>query len=392
MTVGARSQAKNQLRVPALSIRQGDKSVFLFGVDGKLLPTFAAISRVHRDELELMGYQRPEVTSHVRAIRRYLESDSPLLPNAIVLAFDHRVRFEPAPGSADTDYSVPGTLIIPQDPDGDDHEKTAWVVDGQQRTAAIRDADIDSFPVGVVGFVATDAKEQRSQFILVNSTKPLPKGLIHELLPETTGKLPDTYARRKLPAYLIGRLNTESDSPFKGAIATPTMKDGYITDNSVLRMIEHSIYEGALYQYRDPATGDADEEQMLLHLKVVWSLVEATWRQEWKLPPRKSRLTHGAGIQAMGYVLDTLTGDVAAPELLGLELERALRPLRAVCAWTSGTWEFGPDDVRKWNQIQNTPNDRQVLTRYLLSQLPDRSPIRTGGRTRWSQPRLGEAE
>lgn len=384
MTDRARPPMTSELRVPALRIRQGEKSIFLFGVDGKLLPTFAAISRIHRDELELMGYQRPEVTAHVRAIRRYLESDGALLPNTIVLAFDHRVRFEKAPASAGTEYSEAGTLVIPQDPDGEDHEKTAWVVDGQQRTAAIRDADVDSFPVGVVGFVATGAKEQRSQFILVNSTKPLPKGLIHELLPETTGKLPDAYARRKLPAYLIGRLNTESDSPFEGAIATPTMKDGYITDNSVLRMIEHSIYEGALYQYRDPFSGEADEEQMLLHLKVVWSLVEATWRQEWKLPPRKSRLTHGAGIQAMGYVLDTLTGDVAAPELLGLELERALRPLREVCAWTSGTWEFAPDDVRKWNQIQNTPNDIRLLTNFLLGQVPGRGVARSGPRMRKS--------
>lgn len=362
----------NEIRLPALRIRQGSKFVYLFGVDGKLLPTFAAISRIHRDEMQLMGYQRPEVTSHVRAIRRYIESEGSFLPNAIVLAFDDRVTFEPIGAPNIAEYSVPGTLIIPLDPDGGDLVKAAWVVDGQQRTAAIRDAEIDSFPIGVVGFIATGASEQRSQFILVNSTKPLPKGLIHELLPETTGKLPDAYARRKLPAYLIGRLNMESDSPFAGAIATPTMKDGYITDNSVLRMLEHSIYDGALYQYRDPFTGEADEEQMLLHVKMVWSLVRATWAQEWSLPPRKSRLTHGAGIQAMGYVLDTLTADVAAPEVPGLDLDEAIRPLRAVCAWTSGTWQFGDDDVRKWNQIQNTPNDIRVLTNYLVRQLPKR--------------------
>lgn len=361
---------RNQICVPALRIRQGGKFVYLFGVDGKLLPTFAAISRIHRDELELMGYQRPEVTSHVRAIRRYLESEGSFLPNAIVLALDERVVFEESGVQTGTEYSVHGTLVIPVDPDDGDQEKAAWVVDGQQRTAAIRDADVDSYPVGVVGFIADDAREQRSQFILVNSTRPLPKGLIHELLPETTGKLPDAYARRKLPAYLIGRLNTENDSPFVGSIATPTMKDGYITDNSVLRMLEHSIYDGALYQYRDPFTGDADEEQMLLHLKVVWSLVKATWKQAWSLPPRKSRLTHGAGIQAMGYVLDTLTGDVAAPDLPGLDLGEVIRPLRDVCAWTEGNWQFAEDDVRRWNQIQNTPNDIRILTNYLVRQLP----------------------
>lgn len=359
----------SEVRVPALRIRQGSKFVFLFGVDGKLLPAFAAISRIHRDDRKLMGYQRPEVTSHVRAIRRYLESEGSFLPNAIVLAFDNRVAFEADPGPSPAEYSVAGTLIIPLDANGGDHDKAAWVVDGQQRAAAIRDADVESYPIGVVGFIATGASEQRSQFILVNSTKPLPKGLIHELLPETTGKLPVAYARRKLPAYLVSRLNTEDDSPFAGAIATPTMKDGRITDNSVLRMLEHSIYDGALYQYRDPFTGDADEEQMLLHLKFVWSLVRATWKVEWGLPPRKSRLTHGAGIQAMGYVLDTLTGDVPAPELPGLDLDAVIRPLKEVCAWTSGVWEFAEDDVRRWNQIQNTPNDIRLLTNFLVRQL-----------------------
>lgn len=42
------------------------------------------------------GYQRPEVLTQVAAIRRYIETDdSPLLPDAIVIAFDERVRFEP---------------------------------------------------------------------------------------------------------------------------------------------------------------------------------------------------------------------------------------------------------------------------------------------------------
>ena len=31
--------------------------------------------------------------NHIRAIRRYLESPEAMLPNAIVLAFDERVRF-----------------------------------------------------------------------------------------------------------------------------------------------------------------------------------------------------------------------------------------------------------------------------------------------------------
>ncbi len=50
------------------------------------------------------------------------------------------------------------------------------------------------FPVAAVGFIAKDEAEQRSQFILVNNTKPLPEQLIYELLPDSTGHLPPTYA------------------------------------------------------------------------------------------------------------------------------------------------------------------------------------------------------
>ena len=106
--------------------------------------------------------------------------------------------------------------------------------------------------------------------------KPLPKGLIHELLPDTEGHLPTAYARKQLPAQVLGRLNYGErllGEPFAGRIATPTMADGYIKDNSVLKMIENSLYEGALYQYRDPIDGSGDVDQMLLHLNFFWTVV-----------------------------------------------------------------------------------------------------------------------
>src|SRR6266540_1627887 len=90
--------AKNELRLPALEIRQTPtRTLYTFAVDGKLLPKFTTISRIHRDDdARVGGYQRPEVISHIKAIQRYLESDDPVIPNALVVAFDSRVRFEPA--------------------------------------------------------------------------------------------------------------------------------------------------------------------------------------------------------------------------------------------------------------------------------------------------------
>ena len=180
-----------ELRLPALEVRQSKRRfLYSFAIDGKLLPKVTTISRIVRDQNHrILGYQRPEVLSHISEIRNYLESDDPMIPNAIVVAFDKRVRFEPL-GDADTsDFSRPGFLVIPIDEGQPDELKPGWIVDGQQRSAAIRDARIARFPVCVIAFITESDKEQREQFILVNSTKPLPKGLIYELLPSTEARL-----------------------------------------------------------------------------------------------------------------------------------------------------------------------------------------------------------
>ena len=361
---------KAKLRVPAIRARQGDHEILLFAVDGQRLHEFTAVSRIHRDDdRELVGYQRPEVQTHIRAIRRYLESPGALLPNALVVAFDSSVTFRAERKGSLIEGAEVGVLEIPVDPEWDEADKPAWLVDGQQRSAAIRDARVENFLVAVVGFIAADEGEQRTQFILVNNTKPLPKGLIHELLPETSGELPIRYAKRKLPAYLLSRLNTDLDSPFRGLIATPTEPNGYIKDNSVLKMVENSLYEGAVYQYRDPASGDGDEEEMLLHLKSYWTVVAKVFPEAWVLPPRKSRLTHGVGIQSLGYVMDSLTEGTSASELGGIDLEGQLEILAPHVAWTTGSWDFGDGEGRRWNGLQNTPNDVRLLTNHLLRTL-----------------------
>lgn len=347
------------LELPAIRIRQGDQEIFTFGVDGKTIPEFAAVSRAHRDGQVLEGYQRPEVISHIRAIRQYLESDDALLPNAIVIAFDDRVRFEPIQSDSDS-FSSMGFLRIPLDSD-----KPGWLVDGQQRTAAIREAAVESFPVAAVGFVATTDEQQRSQFILVNNTKPLPKGLIHEMLPDTIGHLPPAYARRRLPATLMIRMHTDANSPFYRRISMPTSSEGNIKDTSVLRMIEASLYDGALYQYRDPDTGEGDEDSMLLHLNFFWSAVRDTWPEAWQLPPKESRLTHGAGLRAMGHLMDAWTEEMPAAELPSFGLHEHLGRLNQRTAWTNGNWDLRDGQTRRWNSWQNTPSDVATLAAAL---------------------------
>lgn len=365
-----------ELRFPALEIRQNDDSVlYAFAADGKQIPLFAAVSRVGRDdEASITGYQRPEVVAHIGSIRQYLETRSPMLPNSIVVAFDGRVRFEASKAKSPTVYSRPGVLVVPVDERESDADKPGWIVDGQQRTAAIREARIDEFPVCVTAFVTASEQDQRAQFILVNSTKPLPKGLIYELLPSTSGALPIPLQRKRFPSYLLDRLNYDADSPLAGLIRTPTTPDGIVKDNSILKMLENSLYDGALYQFRDPDTGEGDVSKMLELLKTFWTAVQETFPEAWGLPSRRSRLMHGVGIVSLGYVMDAISDSCGTESVPTADaFATGLKRIAPACKWTSGYWNFGKDLMRRWNDLQNTPRDIQLLTDYLLREYRLRS-------------------
>src|SRR5215831_13181948 len=107
-----------ELRLPAIEVRQGSQHLlYTFAIDGKLIPSFSTISRIHRNQdQQIEGYQRPEVLSHIAEIRNYLNSDAPMIPNAIVIAFDSRVRFDSAEDTPSaTPYVRTGILVIPVD-------------------------------------------------------------------------------------------------------------------------------------------------------------------------------------------------------------------------------------------------------------------------------------
>lgn len=360
-----------EYRFHALEVRQSAKRrLYSFAVDGKILPSFTTISRLHRDEhATLEGYQRPEVLAHIAEIRDYIESQDPMLPNAIVVAFDRRVRFEPADlqPSGQTDSRL-GVLVVPVDRGAPPESRPGWIVDGQQRAAAIRDANVRRFPVCVTAFITNDPNEQREQFILVNSTKPLPKGLIYELLPNTESRLPSALERRRVPALLLHRLNADQDSPLRGMIQTPTNPSGCIKDNSILRMLEHSLSDGALYAFRSTPDGGDDLQPMLQVLKSFWQAVREVFPSAWGLPPRRSRLMHGAGVISMGFLMDAIVDRYrrqGAPSVA--QYIENLRPLKGACRWTEGEWVFTSRARRRWNEVQNTPKDIELLVDHLLT-------------------------
>jgi len=275
----------------------------------------------------------------------------------LVVAFEQSVTFEPiSPGN------FFGELVIPIQPNVPEHRKPGWVVDGQQRMAALREAVDESFQVCIIAFIVEEPNEPQEQFVLVNATRPLPKSLIYELLPELKSPLPSFLQRRQLPASLMQRLNFEEDSPFYLRIKMPTNPEGVIKDNSILRMLENSLSDGALYySSRD---GNTDPLEVV---KTFWHAVAEVFPEAWALPPQRSRLTHGAGIVSMGFIMDAITDRYIRQHMPTRDqFVENLEPLRDICRWTSGYWDFGQGNQRKWNEIQNTSKDIKLLANFLM--------------------------
>ncbi|NBX69430.1 MAG: DGQHR domain-containing protein [Proteobacteria bacterium] len=361
--------SNNTMQIPAIEIRQGKgRPLYSFGIDGKKLLDIAQISRIGRnEEAKITGYQRPEVISHIKEIRAYLETESAILPNAIVVAFNTKVTFEPLK-YADANKPIRhGILTVPFDA-SEEVEKPGWIVDGQQRSAAIRDADINEFPVFVTAFITDSIAEQKEQFILVNSTKPLPQGLIYELLPDTDARLSAKLEKRKFPSLLLQELNTARNSFLKGSIQTPTNPSGFIKDNSFLRMLENSLNDGILYRYKTFEKTDFVVKKCSSLLLNFWGSVAKTFPAAWGLKPDKSRLTHGVGIVSMGYIMDTISDkyrniDIPSEEIFLGELS----VIKDKCAWTTGEWFFTSTNRKSWNDLQNITKDIELISNYLLS-------------------------
>jgi hypothetical protein len=123
-----------------------------------------------------------------------------------------------------------------------------------------------------------------------------------------------------------------------------------------------------LYRLRR-GEAEADVEAMLEVLRAFWGAVGLVFRDAWGLAPRRSRLMHGAGIVSIGFVMDAIAERFRYSGTPPLDQFRQdLEPLREACRWTDGYWDFGPGVQRKWNEIQNTHRDIQMLANYLLVQ------------------------
>lgn len=352
----------NTYRFKAIRAKQADgHDVFCFAADPTEVLKFSEIERVGRqDNGELRGFQRHQIAPHIKEIRDYLSRDDALLPNAVIVAFLGDVTLK------DIDDDLVEVIIKVRD----NEPRPGFVVDGQQRLTALSGIRKPGFQVFVSALICKNYNELRQQFVLINNTRPLPKTLIYELLPTVDG-LPERFTSRKLAARIVDRLNFRRDSVLHGEIRQHTNPKGILSDTAMQRIVMNSASDGAIHEF---ITHEDTEERAFNLLNDFFFAVREVFGSEWVgMSPKNSRLRHGAGLIAMGFVMELLySTDIPNCLTTRARFIAGLSALQADTAWTNGTWKLSENDQRPWNGIQNTSTDIDVLSNYLVRSMKRR--------------------
>lgn len=349
-----------------------ETAIYLFALSGEDLLAAADISRISRDEAgKLIGYQRPEVKRHVKDIVDYLDGDHVIFPHAVIVAFSSKVKFTSSRGPNVGDgLSKSGdlTILLPTEPG---QPKPGWIVDGQQRALAVSKSKRKNLPIPVCAFITDDVEVQREQFLRINNSKPLPKGLVTELLPEVSAPISLNTSASRLPSALVNSLNMEKDSPFRGLIKRASSEgeardNAVISDGPIIRVLRESLGQpsGCLYIYRNLASNEYDKDRIWATIVTFWAAVKRVFPEAWGRPPTESRLMHSAGLSAMSRLMDRIMPHIAldAGNPVAAVAEE-LELIKPACRWTSGRWEAL--DL-EWDQIENVSRHVRALTNFLL--------------------------
>ena len=226
-----------------------------------------------------------------------------------------------------------------------------------------------------------DIEIQRDQFLRVNNTRPLPRGLITELLPEVSTPLPANLEAKKIPSAICELLNSNEHSPFYNDPARLTFERQQ-EERDYIRHVDHCDSSGSISHLLD-VFFRIGTSQLVRQTSMVSG--RSSWRTGPRLKPRfrrrgGNRLARVAYARCRASLNGKADGsrnvilDPRSPHVLG-HVKHELQVIAPVCRWTSGRWaELG--DLQ-WNEIQNVPRHIRMLSSFLIrAYVQNRSAIR----------------
>ncbi|QPF71464.1 DGQHR domain-containing protein [Roseateles sp. DAIF2] len=389
-----------RLKLFGIASKLDDGAVRLqFTIDGRLIRSFAAVDRL--DVVAGTGNQRDEIYKHVSDISNGMR-DGVQVPNSVIVVFNEEV-FSWAPSDDEvpeswvvcrqlSDWSLvkhptdhdrivqevcPVELDIPFRNAAFDEEKTAYLVDGQQRTAALSLVDIDAVPSFflTVNALVGSQEEAKNTFRIANSTVRITTDFARALL-GTLDETPGYVREEKRVAQAVKTLAIDDkNSPFYGLVKHPGV------DGKGMPIVYNTLFSVvATFNQSGIDFGEGSED--LAHaVAKAYSLVAGIWPEAWGKSSKDSKLSHGAGLRAIGKVLVDLLrvqtaihgGDLTKPEAWA-GVEASLKRLRAKVLWSLESASTGnatqlSNYKTQLLPRQNTNQDIQQLTTFLQKEV-----------------------
>lgn len=227
---------KTEFRVPAIRFRQplGEFCVTSLPAGFLLEVCYSDPFRLEGFSdgagYELSGSQRELRDFRLSEIGRFIDTVDAAFPNSIILAANYRDD-----GQLETEDDVRwrfetnghpdlGWLTIPS------RAKLAAIVDGQHRLFGFEKSQVESrknMPLVCSVYLDLPHSFQAYLFATINyNQKPVDKSQTYELYAidlESSG--PETWTPEKAAVFLCRKLNTDSESPFRGHIVVAALSD-----------------------------------------------------------------------------------------------------------------------------------------------------------------------
>ena len=264
---------------------------------GEIL-TWAAIKRL---EAEAGAPQRRASPAKVRAIKNFLKNEPQnTIPSSVILTIDFphdKIK------SALLDQQNRPHLNWLEFEMAEDAPKPGLIIDGQHRLLGMEQVDPGSH-LNVVALLNADETETAFQFLVINhkaskvSSDHIRALALHYEKQQLDNRLKAAQLTLAPNLGLVGRVDSEIESPFRGIIAWPT-------NPKAQRLVLPSAIEVSIaYLQQQKLKPFESDEILLAFFYAIWRTLKNQWAFLWK---KNARLLSKVGIWCLTqYITDAL--------------------------------------------------------------------------------------
>ena len=301
---------------PALRGRLGDHACYSLLMPASQLLKYAYVHHRQlagiRMRAAAQAYQRMLNSSKLRQVRRYLDDGYGYFPNAVIVNFSERIRWD---GHREDSGVAVGTVTLPG------RYGCAWVIDGQHRLYGAAGAERDPF-LPVLAFDGLSQGEQAQLFVDINKQQTSVKAnLLWDLYSDIYRDAEERKDRVLFQVAETAKLLAQ-EGPLAGHVrveSLPATHNGQITLETVCTGLWK--YSGIWKNYVSAVMGDEDDDGRIVShaadiLSDYFTSLEELWPEDWANGDRGVLLSNnGFGVfvtllgDTLGHVI--LAGDEA---------------------------------------------------------------------------------